>query len=83
MAEGLSAIKGLSIEPPESNIVLIDTAPLDALPLLESLRSEGVALVPLGPHTLRAVTHHDVGFADIDRALRMIQRVVRPLFRAE
>ena len=81
LAEGLRAIKGLRTDPPESNIVLIDIAPLDALPLLESLRSDGVAMVPLGPHTLRAVTHRDIAITDIDRALRIMQRVVRPQFR--
>ena len=75
LAEGLSEIPQVSVRQPETNIVLLDLKQGEALPFLEALRGHGVAMVPFGPRTIRAVTHRDVRMQDIDQALIAISRV--------
>lgn len=73
LAEGVAAIAGLAIDPAtvETNLVYFDvTAPaLDAADLCRRLAGHGVRMGEMGQRTVRAVTHLDVGFADIAAAL--------------
>ena len=80
LAEGLSAIRGLSVQVPETNIVIFEVA--DSLSMLDALQREDVAMVPLGPKTIRATTHRDVSFDDIDLALSKVQRIAQPAWAA-
>lgn len=80
LAEGLAIIKGLAVEMPETNIVLFDIAHTTALSVLDELHKNGVAMVPFGPHTIRATTHRDLTLADIDRALGIMHRALSPLW---
>src|SRR5690606_33466144 len=62
LAEMLGAIPGISLDPPQTNLVYFQ---LDAsLPPAEDawrqLTALGVGLLPEGPRTLRAVCHLDV-----------------------
>lgn len=74
LAEGLSEIAAISIDPrgTETNIVMFDVPERSALEVLDNLQAEGLAMVPFGPHTIRATTHFDVTMADIERALTII-----------
>ena len=78
LAEGLASFASLSVTMPETNIVLFDLRDKEALPFLEKLSSENLAMVPFGPRTIRATTHRDVSFNDIEQALQIIQRVLAP-----
>jgi threonine aldolase len=64
IAEGVAGIEGLTVdlEMVETNIVLvqIDDEGVTAKELMRTLEEEGVRLLPVGPRTLRIVTHLDV-----------------------
>ena len=71
LAAGAAEIFGLSVRPPDTNIVMLDIEAPGISPqaLLELLAGKGVLMVPFGPDRLRAVTHMDVDDAGIERAL--------------
>ncbi|PSP17620.1 low specificity L-threonine aldolase [Halobacteriales archaeon QH_10_67_13] len=73
LAAALDRIDGLSVEPPETNIVLAETdRPAEAL--LADCESEGVQGVQFGEHTARFCTHWDVDDEDIDAAIAAVER---------
>ena len=54
----------------ETNIVIFElNCTVDAAQLLASLLAQGVRMGAMGPRTVRAVTHLDVGTPQIERAL--------------
>ena len=79
LAHSLGAIAGLKIdhERVQTNIVVIDISgtKLGSQAALNALRQEGVLLVPLGPKSLRAVTHLDVSDDDLRRAITAFECV--------
>jgi threonine aldolase len=79
LAEGLANVDGLSVETPDTNIVMIDLkTPGPAAPVVEeALRERGVWVVAIGPRRLRAVTHLDVDDAGIDRAVKAFGDVMK------
>jgi len=80
LAEGLAGLPGVKLDPAdiETNIVFFDvTGALDAPAAVERLLTHGVRMGALGPRTLRAVTHLDVGAAGVDRALEAARHAFR------
>ena len=79
LAEGFANIKGLKVEPPDTNIVMMDVvAPgVTAAALEGRLRAAGVLISAIKPTRLRAVTHLDVDDAGIDRALAAMAAALR------
>jgi threonine aldolase len=78
LALGL-AEAGLAVDPDrvETNFVQVDVHPLSAQEAMARLADEGVGLsATIHPGVLRAVTHLDVGDADIDAALDAIPRAL-------
>ena len=71
LAEGLQGIPGLSVEPPQTNMVFVDASGERAAGLLEHLKSCGV--LTTGIYQLRFVTHLDVDAAGIDRAVAAVR----------
>lgn len=72
LAEGLAGA-GYSVEPPETNIVLVKAErPAE---LLEALSREGILATPGGTGTVRLCTHLDVGDADIEHAILAASRI--------
>ena len=74
LAEGLSGIAGLVVEPPQSNMVfveLVGQAKTRAAELLPFLAARGV--LASGLYRLRFVTHLDVDAAGIDHALTVLR----------
>jgi threonine aldolase len=80
LAARLAELPGLRVLTPETNIVMIETThpELDALRLLASLQEHDVHLSQFGPRRIRAVTHLDVGDAEIDRAVEAFAGVLAP-----
>jgi threonine aldolase len=78
LAEGLADIPVFRVEPPETNIVMVDvTDDAFAAPALAALlEEEGVLVHAVGPRRLRAVTHLELDDADIERALKAFGDVV-------
>jgi threonine aldolase len=84
LALGL-AEAGLAVDPDrvETNFVQIDVAPLSKEEAIRVLAEHGVALsATIHPSVLRAVTHLDVGDADIEGALEAIPRALGARVRA-
>jgi threonine aldolase len=74
LAEELNDRTDLAVKPPETNIVLIDTAPagLTATEFLETCESTGVLGGDIDAHTVRFCTHLDVTREDIVTAADQI-----------
>lgn len=82
LAEGLADLPPftLDLDTVETNIVIFDVVAGGAMPVLDTLRAHGVAMVPFGPATIRATTHRDVSMDDIETALAVMNRLFsRPL----
>lgn len=62
---------GLTVGEPETNIVLIDV-PGDAPGVVNRVREKGVLIGPMGPRTLRAITHLDVPEKSVVTAAQVI-----------
>ncbi|OGP60118.1 MAG: threonine aldolase [Deltaproteobacteria bacterium RBG_13_49_15] len=81
LAEGLSQIQGISIDPGRfrTNIVYFEIARkgLTPLELARQLEKEGVRVIPVGPRRIRAVTHYHITKKDVDLALVIVSRQMR------
>ena len=80
-AEGVALIEGLDIDldSVESNIVyfrLAETVVGSGKDIVAALAERGVSMGALGPRLLRAVTHLDVGKAEVDAALEALREVM-------
>jgi len=71
LADGLAGVPGVSVEPPDSNIVFVDIAGARAAGLVEHLKAQRV--LATGLYRLRFVTHLDVDAAGVDRAVAAIR----------
>ena len=74
IAEGLQGLQGVSVAPPQSNIVFIDLAADKPNDVVARLRESGV--LATGLYKLRLVTHLDVSGDDIERALPILRDVL-------
>jgi len=76
LAEGLAAIDGIEMEQPgtlETNIVRFRVPGRDARAFCKALRTRGVAMFPVGPETVRGVTHLMISEADVRAAVRAVR----------
>ena len=71
LADGLAGLPGLTVEPPQTNIVFADLQGPRAAGLIEHLTSRGV--LATGLYRLRFVTHLDVDAAGVDRAIAAVR----------
>jgi threonine aldolase len=71
LAAGLQGLPGVTVTPPQSNILFVDLAPEKAAGAVERLREAGVLCS--GGDRLRLVTHLDVSAADIQRAIAVLR----------
>lgn len=80
LACAIAGIPGLSIDPNavETNLLFFEV-PSDtaAKTFCESLRQQGVWMLPVAPHRVRAVTHLDVSKEGIDRTIEVIQALMK------
>ncbi len=74
LAAGLDDVDGLSVDPPETNIVLADVAGtgLDVGTFQERLGEQGVLVSPFGPTTVRFTAHRDLEPADVEAVLERV-----------
>ncbi len=84
LAEGLAAVVGLEVDPDavDTNIVRCGLGAMEAEPYLAALKREGVLASGLDAHTLRFVTHLDVGAADVRLAVAAAARAVQAVHAA-
>jgi threonine aldolase len=78
LAAGLTEMPGIDLEAAlvETNIVYFDVTPMKAVEFCDRLHKAGVAMVPLGPSRVRAVTHLEISTLEIDEALKSIREVL-------
>ncbi len=77
LAEGIEKLE-LSVHPaPETNMVMFDVA--DTLGFLRATRARDLWINPTGPGRFRAVTHLDVGYADVDEAVARLEEALAEL----
>ena len=72
LAEGLQGLRGVTVQPPQTNILFVDLAPEKAAGAVERLRAAGILCT--GLYRLRLVTHLDVSAADIERAIPLLRQ---------
>jgi threonine aldolase len=81
LAERIAAASGLAVDlaTVETNMVFADTRPcgLRAAEVVRLLAAHGVLCLDEGPHTVRFVTHLDVGDAEIETAADIIVDTTR------
>ena len=75
LADALQGLPGMSVVPPQTNILMIDTE-RPAQDWAEALENLGVWAVPMGPNRLRAVFHNDIDDALLEEAIQVFRRVV-------
>ena len=72
LAEGLQGLPGVTVQPPQTNILFVDLAPEKAAGAVDRLRAAGILCT--GLYRLRLVTHLDVSAADIERAIPLLRQ---------
>jgi threonine aldolase len=75
LAEGLAGVDGLTVDTPETNIVLVETD-RPAADVLEDCEAEGVLGVPFDDRVVRFCTHWDVTDEDVATAVAAVARAV-------
>jgi len=78
LAAGLDDLPGLAVQPPDTNIVLVDTsdAGLTAEAFLDACEDEGVAGAAFDDYLVRFTTHLDVDRDDVERAVERVERAL-------
>lgn len=78
LADGLREVDGLSVQSPDSNIVLVDVADvgMDATEFVEAAEDVGVLTGEFGETVVRFTTHRDVDEADCRTAVDRLAGVV-------
>jgi threonine aldolase len=80
LAEGLADMPGLSIDPAQikTNIVYfgVKRDDMTAEQLVKRLDDQGVRMLPVGVHRIRAVTHYHISGEDVDAALGVFAGVL-------
>jgi threonine aldolase len=81
LAIGLAELPGISIDPNQiqTNIIFFEVTREDMTPeqFVQRIDAEGIRMLPVGPHKIRAVTHYHITSDDIDQALRVISKVMK------
>jgi threonine aldolase len=74
LAQGLQGLPGVTVAPPQTNIVFLALAPDKVPGAVERLNARG--LLCSGQGTLRLVTHLDVSADDIERAILILRETL-------
>jgi threonine aldolase len=79
LAEGLSHMKGILIDPAmvQTNIVVFEVQVMSPGQLLERLARKGIKLTPFGGEQLRIVTHYGTERSDVETFLDVLYRILR------
>lgn len=81
LAEGLAGMAVFTVEPPQTNIVMVDSVDdaVAAPALADLLQEDGVLVHPFGPYRIRAVAHLNLDDADVEYALRAFESAAAKL----
>jgi threonine aldolase len=78
LARGLAQLPGITVEPPQTNLVFFDTTATghEAETLATSARARGIQFSVMGRYRTRACTHLDVTTANIDEAVAVLAELL-------
>ncbi len=71
LAEGLQGLSGVTVQPPQTNMLFVDLTPERAAGVVDRLRAAGVLCT--GLYRLRFVTHLDLSADDVQRAVAILR----------
>ena len=79
LADGLAAFPSIHVRAPETNIVLISLADAELTTeiLLKRLRDQAIAMVAVGPDTIRATIHRDLATREIDTVIQAVEQALK------
>jgi threonine aldolase len=81
LAIGLAELPGISIDPDQiqTNIIFFEVTREGMTPeeFVQRIDAEGIRMLPVGPHKVRAVTHYHITAENIDQALGVISKVMK------
>jgi threonine aldolase len=77
LAKGFRALRGLDVEPSDTNMVFVTVRTLDGDCVVNALEKRGVLTYHLGAGRLRFAVHRDVDSEDVDRAVGEFRKVLR------
>ncbi len=77
IAETIGAVSGAHVEPPETNIVNVDTPGVPAESVVATARERGVLVGASGPNRVRVVTHLDLSKDDVAWTAQALAAAVR------
>lgn len=77
LAAKLAELPGLTVSPVQTNFVMIDTSAwgIGAAQLVAELKSRGIAASARPPHTVRFVTHRQVGDTEADTLVAALREI--------
>ncbi len=75
LAASLSKLDGISIIPPDSNIVVFDfkTLNITSDEFIVGLKKKGILFTKFGKYSIRAVTHRHVNRADMEKVITAVK----------
>jgi threonine aldolase len=80
LAMGFAEIAGISIDPNQiqTNIIFFEVTREGMTPeeFVQRIDAQGIRMLPVGPHKVRAVTHYHITSEDIDQTLSVISKVM-------
>lgn len=76
LADGFTGIEGLTVTPPQSNVVFVDLSPELATRLSEALLELGIAASFWPGGRMRWLTHLDVDRVAVDEAIAAVRKIV-------
>jgi len=78
-ARALSEMKNIRIDADkvQTNILIFKLKNLTAKTFLEKLKKENILMSAVGKYKIRVVTHMDVNFADIYRAIEKVKMLTK------
>lgn len=75
LAQGFSRIPGVGVGTPQTNIVVFEVPNGEAASVSAALKQRGILINPIGPSSLRAVTHYDVSAAQCLAAVEALSEI--------
>jgi threonine aldolase len=81
LAEGISEIEGLSIEPErvKTNIIYFDLKSKSFTPeeFIKRLFDKGIKLLQTGPRRFRMVTHYGISNKDVEITIKVVKEIIK------
>ncbi|MED6114633.1 putative low-specificity L-threonine aldolase 1 [Stylosanthes scabra] len=80
LADGLNQMKGLRVDPVETNIVYIEIEEglhMSAAKIVKNLEERGILVMEISSSRIRVVLHHQISASDVQYALSCFQHAVK------